>query len=477
MMKRLRIWIKEMNLTQQLLSLIFVTVTVFALFFFVYLSDTINTFVEKEMFSILHRTQDSVVSRYQTDDINRDFRDLSMLTDSIVTNLVIDTRMQVADNAVIVNMKGNFVYDEQTIKDIVVDCLFADPLVNNERIYQKDDIHVMYTLKPIDDNYLCISLLNDNYRNEFRNTLLNSVINLSFIVVGALFVMLMMWVTTVIHPLNQIRNYIEKVRNDEKAELKIDRRDEIGEVADALIEMHEELQAQAHIKDEMVQNISHDLKTPIATIKSYAESIKDGIYPYDSLEKSVDVIIEHAERLEKKVYSLLVLNKMGYLQDIAPDGKTLNMADVINKVILSMKVVKQDINITTVLNPVFFHGEEEPWRIVVENLLDNAIRYAKSEIVITLNEDELEISNDGPLMTDVRLKKLFRPYEKGTDGKFGLGLSIVYRVVTTYNYKVEAENTDNGVLFRIYRIKTQEKKLHGRKPSEKKELQKQQSEK
>ncbi|MBR5290465.1 MAG: HAMP domain-containing histidine kinase [Erysipelotrichaceae bacterium] len=445
-----------MNLTQQLLSLVFVTVTVFALFFFVYLADTINSFVEKEMFSILHRTQDAVVSRYQEEDA--DFSDLSMLTDSIVTNLVIDMKMELDENKVIVNMKGNYMYDEQTIKDIVVDCLFADPLVNNERIYQRDEIHVMYTLKPINEQYLCISLLNDNYRNEYRNTLLNSVINLSFIVVGTLFIILMIWVTTVIHPLNQIRNYIEKLRNDEKAELKIDRRDEIGEVADALVEMHEELQHQARIKDEMVQNISHDLKTPIATIKSYAESIKDGIYPYDSLEKSVDVIIEHAGRLEKKVYSLLVLNKMGYLQDSAPEGKTLNMADVINKVILSMQVVKQDINITTVLKPVNFHGEEEPWRIVVENLLDNAIRYAASEIVITLNEDELEISNDGPLMSDERLKKLFRPYEKGTDGKFGLGLSIVYRVVTTYGYKVEAENTENGVLFRIRRLKSQDRK-------------------
>ena len=445
-----------MNLTQQLLSLVFVTVTVFALFFFVYLADTINSFVEKEMFSILHRTQNAVVSRYQEEDA--DFSDLSMLTDSIVTNLVIDMKMELDENKVIVNMKGNYMYDEQTIKDIVVDCLFADPLVNNERIYQIDEIHVMYTLKPINEQYLCISLLNDNYRNEYRNTLLNSVINLSFIVVGTLFIILMIWVTTVIHPLNQIRNYIEKLRNDEKAELKIDRRDEIGEVAAALVEMHEELQHQAHIKDEMVQNISHDLKTPIATIKSYAESIKDGIYPYDSLEKSVDVIIEHAGRLEKKVYSLLVLNKMGYLQDSAPEGKTLNMADVINKVILSMQVVKQDINITTVLKPVNFHGEEEPWRIVVENLLDNAIRYAASEIVITLNEDELEISNDGPLMSDERLKKLFRPYEKGTDGKFGLGLSIVYRVVTTYGYKVEAENTENGVLFRIRRLKSQDRK-------------------
>ena len=59
----------------------------------------------------------------------------------------------------------------------------------------------------------------------------------------------------------------------------------------------------------MIHNISHDLKTPIATIKSYGESIKDGIYPYDTLEKSVDVIIENADRLEAVSYTHLDVYK------------------------------------------------------------------------------------------------------------------------------------------------------------------------
>ena len=62
--------------------------------------------------------------------------------------------------------------------------------------------------------------------------------------------------------------------------------------------MREELLKQEKTKEEMIHNISHDLKTPIATIKSYGESIKDGIYPYETLEKSVDVIIDNADRLE-----------------------------------------------------------------------------------------------------------------------------------------------------------------------------------
>ena len=96
-------------------------------------------------------------------------------------------------------------------------------------------------------------------------------------------------------------------------ELHVNREDEIGEVADALVNMKDELTKQEKAKEEMIHNISHDLKTPIATIKSYAESIKDGIYPYGTMEKSVDVIIDNAQRLEDKVHNLLYLNRVEYL--------------------------------------------------------------------------------------------------------------------------------------------------------------------
>ena len=59
--------------------------------------------------------------------------------------------------------------------------------------------------------------------------------------------------------------------------LYLNREDEIGEVANALVTMKDELTRQEKAKEEMIHNISHDLKTPIATIKSYSESIKDGI--------------------------------------------------------------------------------------------------------------------------------------------------------------------------------------------------------
>ena len=63
-MKRLRIWLKELSLSQQLLTLIFLVVTVFTVFFFVYLSESVNEFVEKQMYSMLHRAQNNIAFNY-----------------------------------------------------------------------------------------------------------------------------------------------------------------------------------------------------------------------------------------------------------------------------------------------------------------------------------------------------------------------------------------------------------------------------
>ena len=143
---------------------------------------------------------------------------------------------------------------------------------------------------------------------------------------------------------------------------------------------------------------------------------------------------------------------MGYLQDTALQGNSLNMNDVIEKAILSLKVVRPEIElISRADGEICFHGDEEPWRITVENLIDNALRYAKTHIIVELHADELCVINDGKHIEEERMGTLFHPYEKGTDGQFGLGLSIVYRVVTTYGYRIAAENLKDGVCFRIWK--------------------------
>ncbi len=430
-MKRFRIWINSFNLLQQYLVMSFVAIVVFFLFIFQFLNTSIDNFTDAQMISYLKRSQTSFINA----------RDLSLdYVDNNASHFVYDKGSETFINF----------YSEEASN--IINMVDLSTITNEKSgVYLSNNEKEIYLIKNCDDFYL-VSIISNDYHNEFKTALLSGIVNSIIIVFSIVFITLMAWVYSLIRPLNLIQSYITKIRNGENVKLNIRRNDEIGEVAEAVVQMNDELSNQQKIREEMIQNISHDLKTPIATIKSYCESINDGIYPYDTLQGSVDVIWEHADRLEKKVYSLITYNKIGYIQDTCV-GDNLLMKPVIEKAILSCKVLRNDITIDTseVLDNIYFHGEEEPWRTAIENLLENSLRYAKNVIKLTLSDNLFEISNDGELMSKERLDKLFKPYEKGNKGNFGLGLSIVKRVCDTYGYNVVGENKSNGVVFRIYR--------------------------
>lgn len=440
-MKRLNIWLRSFTLVQQFLAIVFMTIVGLAFFVFAFLNKNIDTFVNDQMFANIHTGQNEFLQ-------NR------------VINNETSNIMNFVYNSVSEKYLNEINDDYNEILSLINPNIVEDRIDNS---FTYEDDLIVYSIIKYDTDYRLISIVKNDYRNEFRNALINGVVNIMFYILGGLIILILLWVVSLIRPLNQIKTYINKVRSGDKPKLEITRNDEIGEVAEAIISMNKELSEQQHIRDEMIQNISHDLKTPIATIKSYSESIKDGVYPYGTLEQSVDVITENANRLEKKVYSLIEFNKLGYLQDTNEGILNLQMAPIIEKAILGCSVLRNDIAFASeVDDEVLFHGEEEPWRVVVENLIDNALRYAKRTVKVTLAEDLLEVYNDGESIEKDRLDKLFKPYEKGTKGKFGLGLSIVKRVCDTYGYAVTGENLADGVVFRIY----PNKKM--KKPSKKK---------
>ena len=451
-MKRFNEFIKQLSLTQQLFALIFFFVTFFAVFFLVYVNGSVNSAIKEQIFKSLDDTQTTLISANAPIDIYSDAGDVENYPVLINSN---------NDPILVVPNYKHIDIETEEWAQIKVDLMKM--MRNNSRkhhgIYHhvEQELDAYYSILKINHKQYLISKTYSDNMGKLEDVLVNSVVNITIIVVGFFFIILMMWVITLIHPLNQIRNYIERVKLGKEATLHVNRKDEIGELADALVSMREELSRQEKTKEEMIHNISHDLKTPIATIKSYGESIKDGIYPYDTLEKSVDVIIENADRLEAKVHSLLFLNRVEYLISQDCEGIASNMQEIVETVVQNTKFIKPEITIKTDLDEVWFDGLAEPWRVAVENILENALRYAKTTIDIHLNEkDGLTIANDGPSMDEDRIKVLFKPYEKGQGGKFGLGLSIVAKVVAANHYNVCGENTADGVIFRI--TKREEKK-------------------
>lgn len=453
-MKRFNEFIKQLSLTQQLFALIFFFVTFFAVFFFVYVNGSVNNAIKEQIFKSLDDTQSTLISANATLDAYSNASNIENYPVMIKNG---DTPILIAPAEK--NIDTNSREWEQIRNDLLK--VMRGNLEKYHGIFKNasNDLDSYYSILRITDKQYLISKTYSDNMDKLENVLVNSVVYITVIVVGFFFIVLMMWVITLIHPLNQIRNYIERVKLGKDAELHVNRKDEIGELADALVSMRDELLRQEKTKEEMIHNISHDLKTPIATIKSYGESIKDGIYPYDTLEESVDVIIENADRLEAKVHSLLFMNRVEYLISQDCEGISSNMQEIVETVVQNTKFIKPEITIQTDLEEVWFDGLAEPWRVAVENILENALRYAKTTIDIHLSEEEgLTIANDGPCMDEDRIKVLFKPYEKGQGGKFGLGLSIVSKVVNANHYEVCGENTADGVIFRINKPKTETKK-------------------
>jgi two-component system sensor histidine kinase CssS len=452
-MKRLNLWLRELSLTQQLMAIIFLFLAIFSILLVTCLSPMLDSLSQTEMFHLLHNSQDSIIEYIDS----HDGEDLSGIatTNNLITQGVYEDGEfdMVGDGEFDEKLKEDVIERSESVTSGTQDFTFS---------YEKssgEEVTYLYSMTPLSSGGVLISVIDNNYRAQFHASLVEQVVSMNVLIVFILFIILMIWVSTLIVPLNQIKAYITKLKKDEPAELNVNRRDAIGEVADALRDMDAELKKQSREKQEMIQNISHDLKTPIATIKSYGESIKDGVYPYDTLEKSVDVIIEHADRLEKKVQSLIILNKMDYLKDDIDPDVSVDMNEIIDKVILSLKVVRPEITLNKEAEPgVRFHGTEEPWRIVIENLIDNGLRYALSHITVTLKENELCVINDGSPIREEDLERIFHPYEKGTNGKFGLGLSIVYKVCTTYGYQVDAENLPGEVCFRVWKDEKKHKR-------------------
>ncbi len=428
----------DLSLFQQMSVIVVTLGVILVLFFTVYQRGNIDDFVTTQVISLLHRSQENIAQNY---DKNEPINSVLNYYDDVIHFVYVKDKC--------VQYHSKKIVSDDFIEQ--VDSIVTSSDIGRDSYFTFKSSKYYFYLTVRDNDVKIISIIDESYGKAIETTLLSSVSNNSAVVFGFIFILLTLWVTTIITPVLQMQNYIEKVKKgDENATLSIDRKDEIGELAVALVSMRNEIKKQEAVKEELIHNISHDLKTPIATIKSYAESIKDGIYPYDTLEKSVDVIIENADRLEKKVYSLLFLNRLDYMMSQEKDlTKTTDMLAITENVLLSMKMIRPEVEIVKDLQPAIFRGEQESWRIVISNILDNAFRYADKNITISLRENELLISNDGPCLSKERVAKLFKPFEKGSGGKFGLGLSICYKVCNNYDYSIVAENLENGVIFRI----------------------------
>lgn len=431
--------LKKLSLVQQLLVVLGIVGLLVFVIMIPIVDQNLRSIIDDQMYETLEIEQDMIINNsFMPSRQNR--RAYHIIYDSL-SNTVISTNLSSQET---INNFYYYVFGEP------LQTLINQPLRNsieNKSELQSETYYCLIT--HLSDSQYLISIQNSDYTNELITTLRNQTIYIQYAFFILFALVMIAWVLSLINPLKKIKNYIDMIKERKDATLMIDREDEIGIVSKALVEMKEDLDRQEKIKEEMIHNISHDLKTPIALIKTYGESVKDDVYPYGDKNSSMDVILENADRLEHKVKSFLYLNRLDYLQGENNEIGTFEINQLIIKIVEQMDLLKPDIKIETDLEDVCFIGNEEHWRVAIENIIENASRYANNIIHITLKDKYLEIYNDGEHIDNQTIPFLFDPYVKGVKGQFGLGLSIVHKIVTMYGYTVNAVNKEVGVSFII----------------------------
>lgn len=265
-------------------------------------------------------------------------------------------------------------------------------------------------------------------------------------------IILISWGSIVVRKIERLKNKIDHIDDDtynHKVEDGSD--DEIKSLELAIEDMRVSLKNQEEYRNQMYQNISHDFKTPLTVIESYIEAYEDGIEDKDNALK---IIKEQTQKLENKVHSLLYLNKLDYIKDLKTlELKEVNIEKIINTSVKKFKHRNNNINfIVNISNHSKFLGTEDSWETIIDNLLNNAVRYAEKEIKITIKKNQIIVYNDGPNIDNSLIEGIFIPFRKGVKGEFGLGLSIVKKTLAMMKCDIIVKNHNKkGVSFIIYK--------------------------
>lgn len=309
---------------------------------------------------------------------------------------------------------------------------------NNVFESSKGDIFYSCSIDVVSQNFI-IFLIDDTYQTYFiKNIVLNIVIilTLSLILLG---LVTSLWVSRLVKRIKNLQVHITSMHKEKYEKPYLDTGDdEIRELSESIEKLRVEIKNNETTKREMLQNVSHDFKTPIAVIKNYAEAIVDGVI--DSSE--AEIIVKQSDLLKSKVNQLLQYNRLEYLSKDKPFEK-VNMKDVVTEVVNNNKL-NNNINFILNLEDCIFEGYRENFVTIVENIVDNALRYAKTTIKITTKTNKMTIYNDGEPIEDKFLNTTFKPYEKGSKGVFGLGMSIVQKTVDFFNLKLKVYNENTG---------------------------------
>lgn len=237
---------------------------------------------------------------------------------------------------------------------------------------------------------------------------------------------------------------------------------ELKKANNSLLKDIEQKEKMEEMRNEFLENVSHELKTPIALIQGYAEGLKDGVNDdAESRDFYCDVIMDEAMKMNQMVKNLLTLNQLEFGdEDIS--FERFDLAALIRGVLQSMEILAQQDELKIIFrqeSPVYVWADEFKTEQVVRNYVSNAFHHASGDKVIEVKiqregkKARTSVFNTGTPIPEEDLKHIWEKFYKVDKahtreyGGNGIGLSIVKAIMESFHQEYGVKNYDNGVEF------------------------------
>ena len=280
------------------------------------------------------------------------------------------------------------------------------------------------------------------------------VVFLAACIVGAMVAgFIFSYYTRPIDDVIDVMNKISKGDFSEKLTISKHERKIVKEMKNVVNTTVDELNSTEMMRNDFINTISHEFKTPVASIKGYAELLRGTELTQEQIE-AVEVILQESGRLSKMTTNILLLTKYENTKFI-PNKKPYSLDEQVRDAVVANQRawLSKNINVEGDFEKVTYNGNEDVMSHVWANLLTNAIKYTSDggNIMFTVKSDGenavVTVEDDGVGMTKEVQAHIFDKFYQGdksrkTEG-YGIGLSIVKTIVDLCGGTIDVESAPN----------------------------------
>lgn len=238
---------------------------------------------------------------------------------------------------------------------------------------------------------------------------------------------------------------------------------ELRELSGAFNTMTKKLQGVEEGRREFVANVSHELRSPITSIRGFAEGMADDVIPEEERPKYLRLVADESRRLSGLIDDLLALSRLER-EDAKPEMTVFDVNEMLRRAVIrrmnDLEDKKIDVSCEFEEDSCMVRADSDRIEQVVINLLDNAIKFTPEGGKISLESAvkdglaEITVRDSGtgiaPEDRDKIFDRFFTADRAHTAGKgTGLGLSICKRIMEMHGQSIRLLDTEEGAAFRF----------------------------